>query len=247
MKATRFDVKTNVWLDLKFPPTRVVGGAAVTALNGNIYLLGGMFFTKDGQNTCRNITRHALQYSIETNSWEPLEMLPRPLALHAAASHGNYIFCAGGITIESNGSNKVSAFDPVRNIWLSKMSMNCPRIVFGLEALGAKLVACGGKHSSDVEIYDIADDQWTQIQNQVLMNHFVHSTIVLNDKVYVIGGSHMDVDGTISQTDYVSCVDVDKGTIGKVSSLPFPVNDHACALVTVPGTVADGERSQNNN
>ena len=105
-----------------------------------------------------------------------------------------------------------------------------------MEAVGAKVVACGGKYSPNVEIYDIADDQWTLIQNGDLDHYYAPATIVLNDKVYVIGGSNIDGDGTKSGTDYVSCVNVDNGAVRRVCSLPFRLNDNACALLTVPNT-----------
>ena len=199
-----------------------------------------MLFVNDGQ----SFQRHFLRYSIETNSWVELRNLPRPLAFHSAASHGDFVFCAGGNSTQPNISNKLCAFDTVGNAWLSKASMNCPRIMFSIEALGPKLVACGGKHSPDVENYDIADDQWTPIQNEVLLNHYYPATIVLNDKVYIIGGACIAVDGTTSNTDYVSCVDVDNGTIRRVSTLPFRVGNPSCALLTVPNI---RERSQNDN
>ena len=116
--------------------------------------------------------------------------------------------------------------------------MNYERATFSLEALGAKLVACGGVRSPNVEIYNIADDQWTLIQDGVLEHHVSRATVALNDKVYVIGGSVRDEDSTLSKTDYVSCVDVDNGTIRRVSSLPFPVANHVCTLLTVPNTTA---------
>ena len=210
-----------------------------------MYLLGGVQYGKDSQNIPRSIfSICALQYAIETNTWAPLENLPRGLAFHSAASHGNYVFCAGGNSNEPNVSNKLCAFDIVGKIWLSKASMNCTMIMFSMEALGPKLVACGGKHSPDVEIYDIADDQWTPIQNEVLLNHYYPPTIVLNDKVYVIGGSAFNVDGITTATDCVSCVDVENGTIHRVSSLPFDVSHPACALLKVPAT---GDRCQNDN
>ena len=133
-------------------------------------------------------------------------------------------------------SDKLDAFDTVGKIWLTKASMTNRRARFSMEAVGAKLVACGGKHSPDVEIYDIADDQWTLVQNMFLEHNLLPATIALNDKVYVIGGSARDEDGRRSMTDYVSCVDVDNAMVHKVSSLPFPVQHHACALLTVPNT-----------
>ena len=122
--------------------------------------------------------------------------------------------------------------------------MNNNRGHFSLEALGEKLVACGGE--KNVEIYDIADDQWTLIQNEVLEHYFDLATIILNDKVYVIGGSAKDGNGARLLKDCISCVDVNNATISRVSSLPFRAAYHACALLTVPNTATRAVSSQNN-
>ena len=109
--------------------------------------------------------------------------------------------------------------------------MNYKRVNFSLEVLATKLVACGGEGLSNVEFYDIAADQWTLIPNGILEHHVSVATVALNGKVYVIGGSVRR-----QSTDYVSCIDVDNGTINRVSRLPFPVADHMCTLLTVPYT-----------
>ena len=236
--AVRFDVKTNTWLDLKPPPYDATTYTPATLLKGKIYLLGGMHVIKGSVNPldASNPSACASQYSIETNSWLKLQNLPKPLARHSAASYENYVFCAGGINVDKHHTNTLHAYDVVGKIWLSKAPMNYERATFSLEALRAKLVACGGVRSPNVEIYNIADDQWTLIQDGVLEHHVSRATVTLNDKVYVIGGSVRDEGSTLSKTNYVSCVDVDNGTISRVSSLPFPVANHVCTLLTVPNT-----------
>ena len=236
--AVRFDVKTNTWLDLKPPPYKACEGMAAAVLKENIYLLGGGQLIKDNDNTVKphDLTACVSQYSIGTNSWSKLQNLPRPLMCHAAASQGNFVFCAGGESTATKFSKKLYAFDVSGKIWLTKASMKRKRYSFSLEAVGAKLVACGDKTSPSVEIYDIADDQWTLLQNEALVNQFYPATIVLSDKVYVIGGYGKGEDGTTSRTDYVSCVDVDNGTVRRVSNLPFNVGRTVCALLTVPNT-----------
>ena len=204
--AQRFDVKINAWLDLKPPPCRASGGTAATVLKGNIYLLGGMHLIKDSESAINpaNFSASVLQYFIETNSWSQLQDLPRPVAFHSAAAHGNYVFCAGGFSVDKNSTDKLYAFDVVGKIWLSKASMKNKRAKFSMEAVGAKLVACAGLPSPNVEIYDIADDQWTLIQDGVLEHYDFPSTIILTDRVYVIGGSARDRNNTMTYTNCVS-------------------------------------------
>ena len=158
--AVRFNVKRNAWLDLKAPPYDAYEGMAATLLQNNIYLLGGRPVNRGNQIVhTQEFSASTSLYSIETNSWTELENLPRRVAYHAAASHGNYVFSAGGHSTESTNTAKVYAFDVVAKIWLSKASMNFGRQMFSLEALGSKLIACGGYYSPTVEIYDIQENQ----------------------------------------------------------------------------------------
>ena len=243
--AVRLDVKTNIWLDLKLPPYQEFVGKAIALLKGNIYLFGGMRVTRTNQNTLTKFTSAcASQYSIEPNSWSKLENLPKSLAFHSAASYENYVFSAGGSLQDSEITDKLYAYDVVGQIWLTKAAMNCKRVMFSMETFGAQLVACGGKYSPSVEIYNIADDQWTLIDGD-LDHYYSPATIILNDKLYVIGGSYINEDGTTTNTDYLSCVDVSNGLIERKRSLPFTVSlHHAVSLLTVPNTASERGRSQ---
>ena len=66
------------------------------------------------------------------------------------------------------------------------------RAKFSLEAVGAKIVACDGQFSPNVEVYSTADDQWTLIKNGLLENHFYFGMIVKDGLIYIIGGSNDD-------------------------------------------------------
>ena len=230
--ARRYNVRNGAWIDLKPPPSEAYLGMAGALLKDLIYLIGGIGLSQNAHNVSADVS----QYSIETNSWSKLENLPKPLAFHAAASHENYVFCAGGSSHDSEVTNKLHAYDVVGKIWLTKAFMNFKRFKFSMEAVDAKLVACGGLRSPHVEIYDIAEDQWSLIGKGALSHHYCPASVVLNDKVYVIGGSGVNPQDTLSKTDFVSVVDVHKATVRFLSSIPLRVASHACALLTVPNT-----------
>ena len=248
--VVRFDVRKNTWLELRNPPYNASLGIGATLLKDFIYLFGGEHITKEKLNSAEtfittnssNISAEASKYSIKTNSWSKLQNLPRPCAFHSAASHGNYVFCAGGNSVDEFASDKLYAFDVVGKIWLSKASMIHKRSHFSREAAKAKLVACGGEEAASVEIYDILEDQWTVIQGGVLEHHISLVTIELNENVYVIGGTSMDEDADL-KTDNVSLVDVNKATIRRESKIPFRVASHACTLLTIPNTAATRKSS----
>ena len=246
--AVRFDVKTNTWMNLEEPRSRAAIGMATALLKGNIFVLGGLEFifkrpphTTNPRNSSTNMSERVLRYSIEKDSWTKSVNLPEPLCFHSAASHESYVYCAGGSSLYENTTNKLYAFDVVSRIWHSKASMNRKRTLFGIESLDGKLVACGGKRSPNVEIYNILEDQWTLIQDSILRQHISPATIVLNGNVYLIGGTYTDYHRTKPKADYVSCVDVENATVRRVCSLPFLVSCHACALLTVPNTTEEAE------
>ena len=143
-------------------------------------------------------------------------------------------------------SDQLYAFDVVGRIWLRKTPMIYKRFGFSMEAVGTNLVACGGKDMPNVEIYDIADDQWTLVTDGVLEHYSFLATITLNDRVYAIGGRVRDADGT-SDMDYVSIVDVDNVTVRRVSNFPLLVVGHKCALLTVPNTAPTADMLNVNN
>ena len=226
-------MKKNFWLSLTAPPHTALEGMASARLANNIYLLGGRSSNKPGGNNS-TIFPHVFRYSLETDSYSKLENLPKPLAFHSAASHGNNVFCAGGLTSSTDAQplDKLYAYDVVGKIWLSKASMQQKRLRFSMQVLGAKLVVCGGGGS--VEIYDILSDQWTLMQNAGLEDTIDSMSIVLNGKVYVMGGCKKCSDGIWRPVDKVSCIDVDGGRIDSVTNFPFALNSRHCALLTVP-------------
>ena len=179
--AQCFDARTNTWLDLKPPPIEACANTAAALLNRKIYLLGGRQLSKGNENIVNpsDCSAAAFEYSIETNSWSKLQNLPKPVAFHAAASRGNYVFCAGGLVGDKTTSDRLYAYDVVGKILLSKASMNSSRASFSLEVVRAKLVACGGRNTPNVEFYEVADDQWTLIQNEIIEHHFYHNAIAL--------------------------------------------------------------------
>ena len=88
------------------------------------------------------------QYSIETDSWLKLHNIPKVLMFHPATSHDNSIFCGGGYQAVDEKTlqlqNEFFAYDTIGKVWSSKASMIHGRAKFSLEAVGAKIVACGG-------------------------------------------------------------------------------------------------------
>ena len=250
--ALRFDIKTNAWLDLKSPPCKASAGQAAAILHNNIYLLGGMHVTRESltmDSTC--FSTCVLKYSIEENSWSRLKDLPLCVAYQSAASCGGYIFSAGGF-VGTSTTDKLFAYDVAGNVWLTKASMNCKRAMLGMEVIGKKvIVACGGLSqptaANNVEWYDTTQDQWTMVQNAVLDHCLSPGTVAMNDVIYVIGGSILENDLSRTGTDSVSRVDVENGTVDKMSSITFSGSCHVCAILTVPNNTPHASQADSDS
>ena len=109
-----------------------------------------------------------------------------------------------------------------------------------LEYVSDSIVACGGivhnESRTSVEIYSVLENQWTMMQNTSLIHAVCSATVVMNDKLYVVGGMRKEPDNKWTNMETVSCIDVKAGKLYRVSMLPFQSGIHVCALLKVPRT-----------
>ena len=243
--ALRYDINRNKWTDLKAPPFPATIGAVTAKAQDHIFLLGGMLVTKQtGSLDPHLFTACSLKYSIKTNGWSDACTLPQPVAFHAATSHGNSFYIAGGYVGpgQSETTAEVYSYDVQGNVWLSKAQLHEGRSMLCLAYVCDSIVACGGiahnEAKTSVEVYSVLENQWTTMQNAMLDHCVCSSTVVMNDKLYVVGGMRKEVDGNGKWTNMetVSCIDVKSNRLYKVSVLPFQSGIHVCALLKVPRT-----------
>ena len=69
----------------------------------------------------------------------------------------------------------------------------------------------------------------------------------MNDVIYIIGGSILENDLSQTGTDSVSRVDVQNGTIEKMSSITFSGSCHVCAILTVPNNALHGSQADSDS
>ncbi len=90
----------------------------------------------------------------------------------------------------------VEAYDPVTDTWTTKSDMPTGRQALSTSVVNGKIYAIGGGASSNtgaetfstVEEYDPATDRWTT-KSEMPTARGWHSAGVVDDKIYVIGGS----------------------------------------------------------
>ena len=185
-----FDPKTNTWTPKAPMNVKKLNFAAVV-VNGKIYALGGI-------NEKGDALRGVDEYDPATNVWtEKQDGLYAAYDLCAVVMNGK-IYALGG----RNGSagSQVSEYDPATNTWTRKASMHLARTEFSAEVLGGKIYVFGGSNNANfVEAYDPGTDKWEQKADMPGTQDF--ETVVVDNKVYTIGGSAYDVTKSVEAYD----------------------------------------------
>ena len=155
--------------------TRCSHGAA--AYDGNIVVAGG----HNGLSELKTVEL----YNVEANKWKTISSMKQHRMGHAVVAIGETFFAIGGKT------NSVERLNGLDREWAKAQSMNCKRA--GLVAVHCNgfIYAIGGDHEQgrrSVEKYDVANDQWMFVSSLNVGRCF-HGACVLNDKIYVVGGS----------------------------------------------------------
>ncbi len=158
----------------------------VTALDGEVYVLGG--FTETG-----TLVPRVEAYDPSTDSWRAVADLPQALHHANAAAVGGELVVAGfleGLTFSARGD--VLAYDPVADAWSSRtpMPVGTERGASGVAVYEGNIVLCGGFRDgalADVWAYDVAADLWDVAADMPYpLDHLAAATI--GDRIYVVGG-----------------------------------------------------------
>ena len=136
---------------------------------------------------------HAYTLDLSTHKWTQSAKLDRSLTGRAFAELGGKIYCIG---------RGMDCFDPNLNEWKNVKSMNDPsRLVAAAVAYNNTIIVLGGEHYdattdtestlNSIEKYDPALDEWTPGPRMNTPRQ-EHKAVILNSKLYVIGGWNMN-------------------------------------------------------
>ncbi|KAM9854344.1 kelch-like protein 36 [Aulostomus maculatus] len=164
-----------------------------TMLRGGVerLLLIGGEVSERGEALSANVCR----LDGETGNWEVETELPAQRSHHCLAVLGGFIFAAGGSSSRDNGGdsacNLLYRYDPRHNQWTTGAPMNQQRVDFYLGAVGACLIAVGGRNDtgalSSVELYCPAEDCWSYVAELPRFT-YGHAGTVHRGVVYISGG-----------------------------------------------------------
>ncbi|XP_022109754.1 kelch-like ECH-associated protein 1 [Acanthaster planci] len=145
-------------------------------------------------------------YNPEDDAWHKLADLIEPRSGLSAATIAGIFYAVGGrnnTTEVNTDSNRLDAYNPLKNQWKTLASMNVPRNRVGTAVLDGLLYAVGGseactKHNS-AERYNPDEDKWTMIAPMHTKRIGVGCAVV-NRLLYAVGG----YDGN-NRLDSVEC------------------------------------------
>ncbi|XP_055335963.1 kelch-like protein diablo [Paramacrobiotus metropolitanus] len=145
------------------------------------------------------------------------------------------IVCIGGIDMNDECLDEVAVFCP------SMSAISClKRLPEAIARSGVAVLSensiysCGGLYRSDdrevrdviklVWRYDSTNNEWEEVA-PLQVPRSCHGTAVLNDRIYVAGGSYFDDNGDLTKLSSVECFDPQTNSWQFVAALPVALDD----------------------
>ena len=159
--------------------------AAVAALNGKLYFLGGYPASRQTQRTVQI-------YDIGSNSWQLGPPLPQPNNHGMAAGVNGRVYLIGGQTSdisEVGQVNTVYELDPGKGEWVEKAPMPTARSGGVAIVHGGRIYVAAGRppRGSDFAVYDPGSDSWQVLPNLPSQRNHVTGAAI-QGRIHVVGG-----------------------------------------------------------
>lgn len=233
---TAVSASEDYWTTKESMPTeRYRFGIAV--VEGKIYAIGGL--TSDGPLGANEV------YDPAANTWETKNPMPTPKYYFAVAVYDNKIYTFGGLTgppLQNNTYVGITeVYDPATDTWETKTSMPTNRSALCASVVDEKIILAGGivygpppsfSSTSEVtEVYDPKTDTWTS-KASIPTPVCSYTSAVVDNKIYVIGGSKQDT--TYSRLNQVYDAETDTWT----EAVPIPTGVRFAAVGVTIGALA---------
>ena len=197
-----YDPETNTWQRLADMPT-VRAGAKTAVVDGKIYVMGG-YAGKDNHGKNFKILKVVEMYDPQTDTWVRKQDLPIRRMQFGVGVVAGKIYAIGGLLDPKEKKpglqgrlDIVEAYDPVSDTWAKRADMPTRRdgfatvviddIIYAIGGSGWPQVGAGGPALGTIEVYEPRTNRWTKRPDMPnLRTSF--ATIVIADKIYLIGG-----------------------------------------------------------
>lgn len=187
-KVDVYDSYTNAWTSVADLPT-ALESPTVATFNDKIYVFGG-------SDSIGSVIKTVYEYDPRTNTWNHKNDMPTARSSAGAIVIKGKIYVAGGFNTTGD-LNTVDIFDPILNSWTSGVSMPTARNGFAIALVKGKMYIIGGHNGSGylnkVESFDFVTGGWNTGTNMPTAR--VAQGAVVNNRIYVVGGTHQDLNG----------------------------------------------------
>ena len=223
-----YDTKNNSWQRLADMPTpRLYAGAAV--MDGKIYVVGGYRVIDRRMKTLKVVE----VYDPQTDTWERKQDMSIPRRQFGIGVVAGKIYAIGGENLFADPSllDHVEVYDPVSDTWVKRAELPSRRdevkvavvqdTIYVIGGFGWPPVGLGAVLAT-IEAYHPKTNRWREKSDMPnLRTDF--STVVVDDKIYLIGGYGV----ALERFDgYLKTVEVyDPETERWDDSLPMPTKN----------------------
>jgi serine/threonine protein kinase/N-acetylneuraminic acid mutarotase len=206
------------------------GGAAVAALNGELYVATG--FNESGSTDAFEV------YDPATDKWSSKAPVPTARAYAGAAGIDGKVYVFGGcgnnregnLDCRTSTTNVLEAYDSATNMWVSKTPMPTARSHMASTVIGGKLYVAGGRGPcppcgvyNKLEVYDPATDTWDITRAPMPTGRVCAGGAAIKGKFYVAGGEYAGtLESALAQPIAVYDPANDNWALG--ASMPTPRN-----------------------
>nr|XP_040022355.1 kelch-like protein 38 [Gasterosteus aculeatus aculeatus]XP_040022356.1 kelch-like protein 38 [Gasterosteus aculeatus aculeatus] len=222
MTVYTLSLKTNQWRTAEPMPTARFAHQSVSYLHF-IFVLGGL-------GSDRRLTNSAERYNSMFNQWEAMAPMPEAVLHPAVAVANQRIYVFGGEDAMQNPVRIIQVYHIARNMWSRLENRTVKNVSAPAATVDDKIYIIGG-YTRRTIAYDIKTNRFIKCAN-LKERRMHHSATVLNNKVYVTGGRHINGHDVIEDSDNFECYDTKTDTWTSKGTLPYKLFDHGSLTLT---------------
>jgi N-acetylneuraminic acid mutarotase len=200
--------------------------AAVAAVGGQVYVIGGFGSTAEPLDTVE-------AYDPATDQWRTVA--PLPIAIHhpAAAVVDGRLFVVGGYTggrVRWTPLGTMFEYEPAQNSWRGRAQMPTPRGGLAVAVVDGRLYALGGaadRVTNAHEVYDVAADRWSPANGMPTARDHL-AAVGFEGRVWALGGRE-----SFLGTQYANVEIYDPATDSWRTGTPLPSARGGLAATTL--------------
>ncbi|XP_068591689.1 kelch-like protein 38 [Cebidichthys violaceus] len=215
-------LKTNQWRTAEPMLTPRFAHQSVSYLHF-IFVLGGL-------GPARRLMDSAERYNSMFNQWEAMAPMPEAVLHPAVAASNQRIYVFGGEDAMQNPVRIIQVYHIARNMW-SRMENRTVKNVSAPAAIVDDKIYIIGGYTRRMIAYDTKANRFIKCAN-LKERRMHHAATVLNNKVYVTGGRHINGNDVIEDSDHFECYDPKTDTWTSKGTLPYKLFDHGLLTLT---------------